>query len=254
MRAKAKIKAARVRFETPEAADLPDRLEAVLEAIFGAYGAGWDGFGGQDARRRGLAGEALFLGRMLIQLMPDEPEALGLVAAMLYAEARAPARRDAAGRYVPLRDQDTALWDGAAIAEADALLRRAGAMGRFGRFQCAAAIQAVHAGRRATGTTDVAALDLLYAALARLSPTPGVRVAQAAARADAAGAGAGLALLAAMDPAQAEAYQPYWAVRARLLAATGAHGPARAAYARAIALAEDPAVRDWLACEQARAM
>ena len=221
VRAKAKIKAARIRFEAPEPPELPARLEAVLEAIFAAYGTGWDHFGGPDSKRRDLAGEALFLGRMLARLMPGEPEALALVALMLYAEARAPARRSAAGAYVPLSDQNVALWDAAAIAEADALLARAGVMGRFGRFQCAAAIQAVHAARRATGSTDAAALDLLYAALARFSPTLGVRVAQAAARAEAQGPAAGLALLDAIERAQAETYQPFWAVRARLLGRGG---------------------------------
>jgi RNA polymerase sigma-70 factor (ECF subfamily) len=252
VRAKAKIKATGLRFEPPGPEDLPARLEAVLEAIFAAYGAGWDHLGGQDPRRRGLAAEALFLGRMVAQLLPGEPEALGLVALMLHAEARAPARRDAAGRYVPLAAQDTGLWDAALILEADLALARAGEIGRFGRFQCAAAIQAVHAARRTTGSTDVRALDLLYDALARFSPTLGVRVAQAAARAEAQGPAAGLRLLDALDRTRAEAYQPYWAVRARLLAASGAAGPARSAYARAAALAEDPAVAAWLAAEATR--
>ncbi len=222
VRAKAKIKAARIRFETPEAEDLPARLEAVLEAVFAAYGTGWDHLGGPDPKRRDLAGEAVFLGRMLVHLLPSEPEAAGLLALMLYAEARAPARRDPAGRYVPLGAQDMARWDAALIDEADTLMARAGAMGRFGRFQCAAAIQAVHAARRMTGVTDAAALDLLYAALARFSPTLGVRVAQAAARAEAQGPAAGLALIDALEGPKAERYQPFWAVRARLLAASGA--------------------------------
>jgi RNA polymerase sigma-70 factor (ECF subfamily) len=251
VRAKAKIKAARVRFETPEARDLPGRLAAVLEAIYAAYGTGWDHLGGPDAKRRDLAGEALHLGRVVTRLLPDEPEAMGLLALMLYAEARAPARRDAAGRYVALAEQDTALWDADLIAEADAALARAGAVGSVGRFQCAAAIQAVHAARRVTGRTDAAALDLLYDALARFSPTVGVHVARAAARGAARGPAAGLALLDALDPARIDGYQPFWAVRARLLAEAG-EPAAREAYARAAALAEDPAVRAWLAAEGAR--
>lgn len=201
VRAKAKIKAARIRFATPEAEDLPGRLAAVLEAIFGAFGAGWDAFGSEDGRHRGLAGEAIFLARMLAQMMPEEPEVLGLLALMLHGEARAAARRDRAGGYVALGDQDTGLWDAARIDEVDALVRRAGGMGRFGRFQCAGAIQAVHAARRITGRTDAAALDLLYGALVIFSPTVGVRVAQAAARAEVAGPAAGLALLDALPEA-----------------------------------------------------
>lgn len=238
VRAKAKIKAARLRFAAPEAADLPGRLDAALDAAFAAYGAGWDHLGGPDPKRRDLAGEAVFLGRMAAEVMPEEPEALGLLAAMLYSDARAPARRDAAGRFAPLSEQDTALWDGRVIAEADAAL----ALGQFGRFQCAAAMQAVHAARRITWRTDVEALDLLYEALARFSPTPGVLVARAAAQ----GPAAGLALLAALDPARAERYQPFWAVRARLLAQAGDAAAARGAYLRAASMAEDGAVRAWL--------
>ena len=124
---------------------------------------------------------------------------------------------------MPLAEQDTGRWDLAAIAEADRLLVQAGASDRFGRFQCMAAIQAVHAARAAIGRTDAAALDLLYEALARFSPTVGVLVARAAAC-------AGLALLDALPPERVAAYQPYWAARASLLTRLGADAPAQAAY------------------------
>ena len=252
VRAKAKIKAARIRFATPEPHDLPARLGAVIEAIFGAYGVGWDEIGAVDARRRDLTAEAVFLARVLADLMPEDPEVKGLLAALLYAEARAAARRGRGGAFVPLAEQDTGLWDGAAIAEADRLLVQAGAAGRFGRFQCVAAIQAVHAARAATGRTDVAALDLLYEALARFSPTAGVLVARAVARAEAAGPAAGLALLDALPPERVAGYQPYWAARASLLTRAGAKVPADAAYERAIGLAADPAVRTYLASRRER--
>ncbi len=250
VRAKAKIKEARIRFEAPEAPDLPGRLEAVLEAIFAAYGTGWDHLEGPDPKRRALAEDALYLGRLLAGLLPSEPEPMGLLALMLYGEARRAARRDAAGRFIALAEQDPALWNAAMIDEADRTLARAGRCSRFGRFQYAAAIQAVHADRRITGRTDAAALDLLYAALERFSPTLGVRVARAAARAQVAGPAAGLALLDTVA-GEAEGYQPYWAVRARLLSDAGA-AEAGPSYARAIALAEDPAVRTWLSDEAAR--
>ena len=247
VRAKAKIKAARIRFATPEPPDLPERLGAVCEAIFGAYGAGWDEIGAADPRRRDLAAEGVFLARTLVELMPNGPEAKGLLAALLYSEARAGARRGPGGEYVPLAEQDTGLWDLAAIAEADRLLVQAGAADRFGRFQCMAAIQAVHAARAATGRTDAVALDLLYEALPCFSPTVGVLVARAAARAEARGPAAGLALLDALPPERVAAYQPYWAARASLLTRLGADAPAQAAYRTAIRLTTDPAVRAYLA-------
>ncbi len=250
VRAKAKIKAARIRFAAPEPAELPARLEAVIEAIFGAYGTGWEEIGSAEGGRgRDLAWEAIFLGRMLAVLLPEEPEVKGLLAAMLYAEARTAGRRSPSGAYVPLAAQDTTLWDSGMIAEADRLLVEAGAAGRFGRMQCAAAIQAVHAARASTGRTDVAALDLLYDALARFSPTVGVLVARAAARAEARGPAAALGLLDALPQALVTGYQPYWATRASLLARLGHVPLARAAFARAEALATDPAVRAHIEAE-----
>ena len=166
------IKAARIRFAVPEPPDLPERLGAVCEAIFGAYGAGWDEIGAADPRRRDLARRRRCSspGRWS-RLMPEGPEAKGLLAALLYSEARAGARRGPGGEYVPLAEQDTGLWDLAAIAEADAARWcRPAPADRFGRFQCMAAIQAVHAARAATGRTDAVALDLLYEALASLQP------------------------------------------------------------------------------------
>ena len=184
-RAKAKIRDAGVAFEIPEAKELPARVDAVLDAIYAAYGSGWDDVEGADARRRGLAEEAIELGRLLLRLMPDEAEARGLLALMLYCESRRSARRDGQGAYVPLSEQDTARWSRGAIAEAEAHLIEARRANRFGRFQLEAAIQSVHAQRAVTGRVDWQAIALLYEGLVALAPTTGALVARAAAIASA---------------------------------------------------------------------
>lgn len=233
VRAKARIRDTGMRFAVPEAEDLPERLEAVLQAIYAAFTAGWDDGGP-------LSGEAIWLGRTLLALMPEEPEAMGLLSLMLYCEARKNARR--ASGFVPLDRQVPGLWDAAMMAEADDLLRAAGRRKRFGRFQCEAAIQSVHAARRLTGETDLAALRVLYAALVRLSPSTGARVGQAAV----AELEEGLALLGAIPEKLAADYQPFHAVRAELLRRLGRAAEARAAYAHAIDLSPDPEVRQFL--------
>jgi RNA polymerase sigma-70 factor (ECF subfamily) len=238
VRAKTRIKLAAIPFRLPEGADLPERLGAVLDAIYAAFGAGWTDPNGTDVRRRDLAGEAIWLGRLLVSLLPEEPEALGLLALMLYAEARRAARRTADGEYVPLDEQDVSTWDAGLIRQAEALLVRASRKGVVGRFQLEAAIQSAHGVRRQTGRTDWAAIVGLYDALEALTGSP---VAQTA------GTGAALVLLDqfADDPRLSD-YQPYWAARAGLLARTGAIEPARAAYRRAIGMEADPAVRRFL--------
>jgi len=251
VRAKAKIRDAGIRFEVPERRELPPRLEAVLEAIYAAYGTAWEDVAGADPRRRGLADEAIWLGRLVTRLLPDEPEALGLLALMLHCEARRAARRDADGRYVALAEQDVARWSRAAIEEAEQLLARAAEAGAPGRFQLEAAIQSVHAQRAASGRTDWDAIALLYEGLIRIAPTIGARVGQAAALGEAGGPGAGLRALDAIPADAIAAYQPYWALRAHLLARTGRPADARACYARAIGLSEEPAVRAFLAARSA---
>ena len=233
VRAKAKIRDARVRFAVPDVDELPDRLDAVLQAIYAAFTAGWED-GGE------LSSEAIWLGRTVLALMPEEPEAMGLLSLMLHCEARKRARR--ASGFIPLNAQDTRLWDGAMMHEADTLLRAAGRRNRFGRFQCEAAIQSVHAARRITGETDRQALEMLYAALVRLSPSLGARVGQAAV----AEPEQGLTLLAALPGKSVADYQPFHAVRADLLKRLGRTGEAAAAYARAIELSPDEEVRRFL--------
>ena len=245
-RAKAKIRDARIAFELPEATELPARLDAVLEAIYAAYGSGWDDVAGADARRKGLAAEAIDLGRLLAQFMPAEPEVQGLLALMLHCEARRAARRTASGAYVPLTEQDVALWSRPLVDEAERALAAAAPAGCIGRFQLEAAIQSVHAQRALTQRTDWDAIALLYEGLVRIAPTIGARVGAAAAIAEARGAAAGWALLEAIPAAAVTSYQPYWALAAHLHARQQRAAGAAAAYQRAIGLCEDPAMREFL--------
>lgn len=246
VRAKAKIRDAGLRFEVPEREELPDRLEAVLAAIYAAYGTGWDALPGADALR-GLAPEAIYLGRLVGALMPDAAEAKGLLALMLHCEARSATRRDAIGTYVPLTAQDSARWDAAMIAEAEALLVEAAARSKFGRFQTEAAIQSLHATSALAGRAPpAAALVALYDLLVIQAPSLGADVARAAAHGAAHGPRAGLALLDGIERARVISYQPFWAVRAHLLELAGDRAAAAADYDRAIGLSADPAVRAWL--------
>jgi RNA polymerase sigma-70 factor (ECF subfamily) len=245
-RAKTKIRSGGIPFEIPQERDLPERLDAVLEAIYAAFGIGWDDMAGADQRGRDLAEEALWLARVLLQLMPSEAEAKGLLALMLYCESRRAARRDANGRYVPLSEQDPKQWSFPPIEEAEHHLAEAFQQGRVGRFQLEAAIQSVHAERARTGKTDWAAIVLFYEQLLRISPALGTRIGYAAALAEASGPAAGLAVLDAIDADTMSDYQPYWAVRAHLLQKLGKTPEASNAYDRAIGLSEDPAVREFL--------
>lgn len=246
-RAKTKIRDAGIAFELPEAKELPPRLDAVLAAIYAAYGSGWDDVAGADPRRKGLAVEAIGLARLLLRLMPAEPEAQGLLALMLHCEARRNARRTETGSYVPLSEQDVMLWSRPMIEEAEQFLTAAAHAGRIGRFQLEAAIQSVHAGRASTGRTDWEAIALLYEGLVRLAPTIGALVGRAAAVAEARGPATGWGLLEAIPAEAVKSYQPYWALAAHLLKRMQRSGEADAAYSRAIGLCEDPAMREFLA-------
>jgi RNA polymerase sigma-70 factor (ECF subfamily) len=253
VRAKSKIRQAGIPLRLPGRDEIAERLDAVLEAIYAAFAEGWSDPSGTEIRRRNLAEEAIFLGRLVAALLPDEAEALGLLALMLHAEARRGARRDAQGDYVPLAAQDTAAWNGALIDEAEGLLSRAGALGLPGRYQLEAAVQSAHVVRRRTGRADWAAIELLYDALFALTASPVVAINRAIAVAETRGVEAGIAALDALaDDARLAEYEPYWAARADLLARSGAAYGADAAYERAIGLEPDEAVRRFL--QQRRAM
>ena len=246
VRAKTKIRDGGIQFEVPQERELPQRLDAVLEAIYAAFGIGWDDMAGVDQRGRDLAEEAIWLARVLLQLMPGEAEVRGLLALMLHCEARRPARRGPDGRYVPLSEQDSQKWSLPLIEEAERHLTEASSRSRAGRFQLEAAIQSVHAERARSGRTEWGAIKLFYEQLMRISPTLGTRTGYAAAVGEANGPEAGLAALDGIDPDDVSAYQPYWAVRAHLLQRLGKTSEAVGAFDRAIGLAEDPAVKQFL--------
>jgi RNA polymerase sigma-70 factor (ECF subfamily) len=247
VRAKHKIREAGIPFRVPGRDELPERLAAVLEAVYAVYAEGWSDPVGGDTARRDLADEALFLAQLLVELLPHEPETLGLLALMLFAHARRDARRDAAGDYVPLSAQDPAKWNASMIDAANALLRRASALNAIGRFQLEAALQSAHVHRCQTHRPNWNEVVQLYDALLALAPSPVVAVNRAIALAERDGPQAALDALRpyADDPRLAD-YQPYWAARADLLARAGQSAEAAGAYDLAIGLERDPAVRRYL--------
>jgi RNA polymerase sigma-70 factor (ECF subfamily) len=245
-RAKAQLRGIADAFERPAPRELPQRLQDLLDAIYAAYGSGWDDVDGADARPAGLTAEAIELGRMLCGLLPDEPEPLGLLALMLFCESRAAARRSDSGAYVPLDQQDTARWDPGLLAEAEHSLGRASALQRTGAYQLEAAIQSAHCERRVGALVSGEALVSLYESLLALRPGIGAQVSLACALAKARGPEAGLRALDALPAGDVSNYQPFWAARAHLLAAGGARAAARQAFERAIGLSADAAVRAYL--------
>ncbi len=251
-RAKARIRQSDIGFSIPDQSALPDRMAAVLDAVYAAFTEGWSDPGGSDAQRRDLTSEALFLARLVAQLAPDHAEALGLLALILHAHARQGARRAPDGTFVPLADQDVNLWDDDLIAEAEALLLRASTLGQIDRFQLEAALQSAHAHHRRSGINNRAQIVQLYDALAAAAGSPVVAINRALAVAALYGPAAGLAALPQIDDdPQLTQYQPYWAAKAELLATNGAILQTRHAYRIAMGLERDDAVRAFLARREA---
>ena len=251
VRAKTKIKQAGISFEIPEREHLEERLEAVLAAIYAAYGTGWDGDHGSDAGTAGLADEALFLGDLLCSLVPTSPEAKGLMALMLYTASRRDARRSRRGRYVPLDRQDTGRWNRQMISRAERLLIDASTFGTPGRYQLEAAIQSAHTKGRLSGRTNWPAIQMLYARLLDRAPSLGAYVSHASALAQMGRQDDALARLDAVA-GEAGTYQPYWAVRAYCLRQAGQIAEAAKAYDMAIGLTEDASVKAFLSAEKTK--
>lgn len=244
VRAKMKIRDAGIPFSIPAKEELAARLQSVLEAIYAAYTCGWDA--GEDTTREGLVNEALWLGRLVAGLLPQEPEALGLLALMLHSQARHDARRDAEGRFVPLPEQEVSQWSEEKIREAESLLTRASAEQMPGRFQLEAAIQSVHAQRRWSGVIDWRAIAFLYEGLLHFSPTVGAQIGRAVAVAQTQEAAQGVLLLDEIPLDKVRNHQPYWAARAHLLVEAGRMEEGRVAYQRAIGLSDNTVLRKFL--------
>jgi len=245
VRAKKRIRDAGIPFVLPQRDDLLERLPAVLEAVYGAYSIDWQ-LTPQGAPIESLSAEALHLALVLAELLPNEPEVLGLAALVCLSEARRPARCTADGTFVPLDEQDTDLWDAALIARGEGLLLRAHDHHRPGRFQYEAAIQSVHCARATQGGIDLNALRKLHRALLRVAPSLGAAVASAAIDGQIDGAAAGLRVLDAIDDPAAARFQPFWATRAHLLAEAGRSAEAAEAFRRAIELTADPGMAEHL--------
>jgi RNA polymerase sigma-70 factor, ECF subfamily len=243
VRAKGKIRDARIPYRVPDDADLPERLGSVLAVVYLIFNEGYSASSGDGLARDGMAAEAIRLGRLLTELMPDEPEALGLLALMLLTDARRGARVTPGGDLIPLEEQDRSRWDRARIAEGQALVRRCLRIGRPGPYQLQAAIAAVHDDAPSMAGTDWPRILALYDRLAAIAPGPVVALNRAVALAEVDGPEAALAVVDALD---LPTYEVLHAVRADLLRRLGRPAEAAGAYRRAIELARNPAERAFL--------
>jgi len=256
VRAKQKIRDAAIPFRIPSPEDYPERLGFVLMAIYALFSVGYNATvvpNGPREDRDSPSFDALWLGQLVVALSDRDPEALGLLSLMLFVESRRDARRDAQGRYIPLCEQTPSLWDFEAIRRANALLKEAADKVAPGRFQIEAAIQSVHAARAQSGETDWASILVFYDALLALTPTPVVLINRALALSHVRGIDAALEDMRCLDEdPRIAGYQPYWAARAHLLGKAGRNDEAEHAYAQAIALESDPAVREFLQAERSR--
>ncbi|WLQ44814.1 sigma factor [Streptomyces laculatispora] len=243
VRAKAKIRDARIPYRVPRDADLPERLRSVLAVVYLVFNEGYTASSGDRLVREDLCAEAIRLGRLLTALMPDEPEAMGLLALMLLTESRRPARSGPGGELVPLGEQRRDLWDGALIAEGQSLVRQCLRRDRPGPYQIQAAINAVHSDAATASATDWGQILRLYDQLLAAAPTPVVALNRAVALAEVAGPEAALALV---DQLELEGYHVFHAVRADLLRRLGRTREAASAYDTAADLTQNTAERNFL--------
>lgn len=256
VRAKAKIRDSGLRFEEPEARELPARLDAVLESIYAAYTIARHrptalSAAGLQPAPAGLIDEAIYLCRIVVALQPDAPEASGLLALMLYCEARRPAQFDALDGFVPLALQDPALWRRDLMTEAETSLWQASRLRQAGPFQLEAAIQSAHCQRAFTGVTPWKAIAQLYGSLVAHYPSVGAQVGQAAAMAESGDPVGALEALDQLAPRAVQSYAPYWVARAHVLRLLGRPTTADAALSRAVGLTEDVRVRSYLSAQRA---
>ncbi len=250
VRAKQKIRDSGLRFETPQEADLPARVQFVLESIYAAYGVAADALDGAEARISDLREEAIYLCGLIVTALPDSAEAKGLLGLMKFAQARRAAKYSPGGAFIPLTSQDVGQWDRKLIVEADQLLWAAAQLRTPGPFQLEAAIQSAHSQRLFTGVTPWNGIAQLYAQINAHFPTEGSRVAGAVASAEAGDVAGGLAQLAAIDEASRRNYQPWWVARAHLLALNGEREAAANAFTTAIGLSTQPPIREHLAARR----
>jgi RNA polymerase sigma-70 factor, ECF subfamily len=245
VRAKTKIRVAGIRLEEPEARDLPERIHNVLEAIYAAYGLAWD-----DAVTSDFADEAIYLADLVASLLPEQAEPAGLLALMLFCQARKAARSTAEEAFVPLHQQDTALWDKPRIDQANQILWHAASLRQPGPFQLEAAIQSAHCQRLYTDVVPWHGIAQLYEQLVHIAPTLGAQVGHAVATGEAHGAEQGLALIKQLeqiyDASVLAQYQPLAVARAYLLVMAGNVQEARSSYALALAMTVPTPQRNYL--------
>jgi RNA polymerase sigma factor (sigma-70 family) len=246
VRAKNKIRDAAIPFRVPDPPEWNERISFVLDAIYSAYTTGWESLMEVSSTHHALARDAIAIGRTLVQLMPTEPEARGLLALMLHCEARRSARYASNGEYVPLDQQDTTRWSQSMIDEAEKYLRSAAAFNRMGRYQLEAAIQSVHASRAVSGCINWPEIVLLYEGLVQIAPGIGSLVGRAVALAQAGNPSAGSAALEEIPAGRIVNYQPYWAAHGHLLQLLNRKDEAQKAFTRAASLTDDPALREYL--------
>jgi RNA polymerase sigma-70 factor (ECF subfamily) len=246
VRAKAKIKAARIPYKVPSRADLPERLDTVLHVVYLVFNEGYSASSGDSVTRADLSAEAIRLGRLLTELLP-EPEVMGLLALMLLQESRRGARSTPEGDLILLEDQDRSLWNRQHIAEGTALVRRALATREFGPYTVQAAIAAVHAEAPGAAATDWAQIVALYDVLLRMTPSPVVELNRAVAVAMRDGPAEGLELVdAILARGELSDYHLAHACRADLCRRLGRTADARASYERALALTKQEPERRFL--------